>query len=292
MDVTRYSTAREFLADAEPYLLRAEVENSLILGIAGELATDSSGLPVTPYFAVVRDDDGICVAAFRTLRTKVGITRSRRDDALALLAADVHSDSPALLGVLGPEPSAERFAGQLAALRGARIERTISQRIYELREVITPASPPSGELRRAEAAEAELLAGWIAGFLADVGESGDPEALVRDRLRRGRLFVWDDRGPRTMAAWAGKTPHGVRVNFVYTPPESRGRGYASACVAALSQHLLDEGNDFCCLYTDLSNPVSNSIYQKIGYRPVSDSAFYRIITGPSRRMVRAAPVVA
>jgi predicted GNAT family acetyltransferase len=116
----------------------------------------------------------------------------------------------------------------------------------------------------------------------EVREVGDSEALVAERLRRGRLYVWDDDGPRTMAAWAGKTPHGVRVNFVYTPPESRGQGYASACVAALSQRLLDEGNDFCCLYTDLSNPISNSIYQKIGYRPVSDSGFYRLIERPKR----------
>jgi hypothetical protein len=61
------------------------------------------------------------------------------------------------------------------------------------------------------------------------------------------------------------------VNFVYTPPEFRGRGYASNLVAHLSQELLDEGRKFCFLFTDLANPVSNSIYQKIGYRPVSDS---------------------
>jgi predicted GNAT family acetyltransferase len=282
MDVAHYPTAREFLDDAESFLLRAEAENSVILGIARELVVDSSGLVVTPYLAVVRDDEGICVAALRTLRTKLGITRARRNDALALLAADVQSVAPTLLGVLGPEPSARIFADELAALRGARALRTVNQRIFELREVIAPHSPPPGELRQARAAESELLAGWIAGFLMEVREVGESETLVAERLRRGQLFVWDDGGPRTMAAWAGKTPNGVRVNFVYTPPESRGRGYASACVAALSQRLLDEGNEFCCLYTDLSNPISNSIYPKIGYRPVSDSGFYRLIESPKR----------
>jgi predicted GNAT family acetyltransferase len=282
MDIIRYPAAREFLDEAEPFLLRAEAENSLILGIARELVSDSSGLAVTPYFAAVRDEDGICVAAFRTLRTKLGITRARRNDALAVLASDVQAVAPALLGVLGPEPSAKLFADELAALRGARASRALSQRIFELRAVIAPQSPPPGELRPARPAEAELLEGWIAGFLAEVGESGDPASLVAERLRRGQLFVWDDDGPSTMAAWAGKTPNGVRVNFVYTPPESRGRGYASACVAALSQRLLDEGNDFCCLYTDLSNPISNSIYQKIGYRPVSDAGFYRFVARANR----------
>lgn len=282
MDVTRYPTARDFLDAAEPFLLGAEVENSLILGIAHELVIDDSGLAVTPYLAVVRDGKGICVAALRTLRTKLGITRARNNDALAVLAADVQSVAPTLLGVLGPEPSARIFADELAALRGARATRTVDQRIFELREVIPPESPPPGELRQARADESALLAGWISGFLMEVREVGDSEALVAERLRRGQLFVWDDDGPRTMAGWAGKTPHGVRVNFVYTPPESRGRGYASACVAALSQRLLDEGNDFCCLYTDLSNPVSNSIYQKIGYRPVSDAGFYRLVSRPNR----------
>jgi len=62
----------------------------------------------------------------------------------------------------------------------------------------------------------------------------------------------------------------MAVSLVYTPPERRNRGYASALVAALSQHLLDAGWQFCVLFTDLANPISNSIYQRIGYRPVSD----------------------
>ena len=66
--------------------------------------------------------------------------------------------------------------------------------------------------------------------------------------------------------------NGIAIGGVYTPPESRGHGYASACVAALSQRQLDAGRAFCALYTDLANPTSNSIYQKIGYRPVRASA--------------------
>jgi predicted GNAT family acetyltransferase len=62
----------------------------------------------------------------------------------------------------------------------------------------------------------------------------------------------------------------MRIGAVYTPPEARGRGYATALVAAVSQHLLDRGRAFTYLYTDLANPTSNSIYQKIGYRPVAD----------------------
>ena len=58
---------------------------------------------------------------------------------------------------------------------------------------------------------------------------------------------------------------------MYTPPELRGRGYATALTAELSQRLLDGrlfegGRRFCFLYTDLANPTSNAIYERIGYR--------------------------
>ena len=82
-----------------------------------------------------------------------------------------------------------------------------------------------------------------------------------------------------MAAWAGRAERGVRVNFVYTPREYRRRGFASACVADLTQQLLAEGHAFCCLFTDLANPTSNSIYQTIGYRPVCDMSDFILDAG-------------
>jgi hypothetical protein len=59
---------------------------------------------------------------------------------------------------------------------------------------------------------------------------------------------------------------------VYTPPELRGRGYATALTAELSQRLLDQGRRFCFLFTDLTNPTSNAIYERIGYVRVAESA--------------------
>jgi predicted GNAT family acetyltransferase len=88
------------------------------------------------------------------------------------------------------------------------------------------------------------------------------------------MMIWDDPDPVTMAGFRGRTPNGVRIGMVYTPPEYRRKGYATACVAALSQHLLDSGCRYVCLYTDLTNPTSNHIYQTIGYRPVVDSDEY------------------
>ena len=93
----------------------------------------------------------------------------------------------------------------------------------------------------------------------------------RKSIKDQNIFLLLEEGkPVSMVQKAGKTPNGNLVNLVYTPPSLRRRGYATECVAKLSKHLLEEGNKYCFLFTDLANPTSNSIYQKIGYRPIID----------------------
>ncbi len=67
----------------------------------------------------------------------------------------------------------------------------------------------------------------------------------------------------------------VRVGPVYTPPEQRGRGYASATVAAVSAAAQRDGHRVC-LFTDQANPVSNRIYAALGFVPVVDTAYFKI----------------
>ena len=74
-------------------------------------------------------------------------------------------------------------------------------------------------------------------------------------------------------------PGGAAISLVYTPPEHRGHGYGAAVTAATSKAVLDQGGSFCCLYTDLANPISNKIYARIGYRPVQDTAHLRFDWG-------------
>ena len=64
---------------------------------------------------------------------------------------------------------------------------------------------------------------------------GDVEAMTDRWLsRRGRtLHLWEDEDGEvvSLAGVGSQTPNGVRIGPVYTPPEARNRGYASALVA-------------------------------------------------------------
>ena len=148
--------------------------------------------------------------------------------------------------------------------------------IHVLHSVRAIPNHAAGFLRLARESDRDLIASWIQEFLVEVNESGDAKDIATRRIAEEKLFIWEDKVPVSMAASSGKTPNGVRVNFVYTPRDVRGRGYATACVAAMSQVLLASGNKYCCLYTDLANPTSNKIYREIGYEPVCDAVVYAL----------------
>ena len=105
------------------------------------------------------------------------------------------------------------------------------------------------------------------------GDSLDPGSEIDSYLYRlKRLYILeDDDMPVTMAKISRELQTVCVVGLVYTPPYFRGKGYATSCVAAVSQFGLDKGFKKCVLYTDLANPTSNSIYMKIGYKPICDS---------------------
>lgn len=270
----RHQSADAFLSRAESWLLQREAEHNLLLGIAAQLRATPSA---PAYFATLEHDGEVVGCAFRTPPYKLGVTRMPTGAAEAL-AADVVTIYDHTPAVLGPEAVASVVAGEIARLEGKQTEPGMRQRIYELREVVRPWNPPPGRLRLAQPSDFEVLAQWLDAFAQETNHGpGDVRNYTQAHIANKTVFIWDDNGPKTTALWSGLTPHGVRVGFVYTPPESRGRGYASVCVADASQRALDSGYEFCCLYTDLSNPTSNDIYQKIGYKPIADVVDYVIV---------------
>jgi predicted GNAT family acetyltransferase len=126
-------------------------------------------------------------------------------------------------------------------------------------------------LRKAVEADVALAREWVDGYIRDTRVLG-PAAGVAERLiEHGELYLWTDADrPCSMVATTRDTGSGRSINTVYTPPQYRRRGYATAAVAALSAMLLEDGHRFCCLYTDISNPTSNSIYARVGYVPIRD----------------------
>lgn len=272
MQIIVAENAAAFLALAQDWLMRAEFENTMLLGVARGLeAGIAVNLTAPPFLAVALHDDGaIAGAAVRTPPGKLLVSQLA-PGAIAPMARAAHGVMPDLRTLNGPEPTASAFAEAWCRFAGGTSEIGMRQRCYVLHAVADQLPPVPGALRRARENERDLALTWAHAFRDEAAPGGGVElhAWVERAYRLQRAFVWDDGGPVTMVAAGGSTDHAATISFVYTPPAQRRRGYATAAVAALSRRLL-HGKQYCCLYTDRANPTSNSIYQAIGYRAVCD----------------------
>ena len=267
-ELVRHAGPGDFLQRAESWLLASEAEHNLHLSLA-YVRRDAGATGADVLFGTVEQDGDLVGCVIRTPPHKVLITSMPPEAAPDIVGpvAELYDEIPA---VLGPADSAVAVASAWTALKGGGWETGMQQRIYRLDQV-EPVRPVPGAMRLATMDDLELLTDWGTGFARDAGHAF---LLAREQvnrmIERQDLHIWQDESPASMAVAQGATPNGCRIGYVYTPRELRGRGYASALVARLSQRMLDSGMTFCVLYTDLGNPTPNAIYQRIGYNAICD----------------------
>ena len=279
----RHATATEFLRVAESALEQDEAANNLILGIAARLRQqEATRVPLSPapYLATVSDENHLVAAGLITPPHNLVLFAQPDAATVAFdtIADDLLHSDWSVTGVIGLAPIADAFRDLWLRKAGAQVNHTVRERIYVLTNVIAP-RPAAGHFRVCTPDDEAMLVQWARAFQAEALHADmtveAAQNLVRPRIAAGDLFVWDHNGPVCCASRARATKTGISIGLVYTPPQYRQHGYASALVAALSEHCLDAGRRFCMLFTDLANPTSNRIYQKIGYRPVCDVNEYR-----------------
>jgi predicted GNAT family acetyltransferase len=276
--LTTFPDADAFLRVVGPALEPDEAEHHLLLGLAASLRASPPSPADAPFLAAVDDGAGLALAALMNPARPL-VLASDRDDiesALEPLWNALAVDGLTPRQVHAMTTHAKSFVHAWERRTGCATRLRMRQRLHVLTDV-RDLPVPSGILRTAQPSDLQLVSDWMLAFDREaVGEASAEEARVtaERRVRAGEVYLWLDGEPRAMAARTRPTAHGIAINAVYTPLEWRGRGYATGCVAALSARMLDEGRDFCVLYTDLANATSNAIYARIGYRGIRDFELY------------------
>jgi RimJ/RimL family protein N-acetyltransferase len=200
---------------------------------------------------------------------------------LASLPAGAVADLLEKLGAERSLPTAVNVASKAeasllaawAAITGGTGTAQLRSRLYQLGELVPPDPVPPGSARQAAAADRDLLIAWHEAFENEAAGGAHENAArtVDDRLGHGGFFIWETAGePVAMAGLTGTETGVARVVGVYTVPAQRRRGYGAAITAAATQTALNGGATAVVLFTDLANPISNAIYQRLGYQPVED----------------------
>ncbi|OLZ62591.1 GNAT family N-acetyltransferase [Streptomyces sp. IMTB 2501] len=166
----------------------------------------------------------------------------------------------------------QRHTGATPGLHDTRL------RLYRLGTLTPPQPMPAGRGRVLGEQDLEQVMFWCGEFAKAVGEvvSVDAGSWADTRFADKRYTLWET-PDGTPVSIAGRNPligGQIQVDIVYTPAHLRGRGYAGAVATEVSRAALAAGAKDVVLFADLSNPTSNALYQRLGYRTLTDWAAY------------------
>ncbi|MFD4877441.1 GNAT family N-acetyltransferase [Streptomyces sp. NPDC058420] len=279
----------EFLTRAGEFLRSRPALHTVHLTVTEALR--SRGLRIhgegDPVFGVLERDGEVRAAFFRTPPGRLMLTPLAAGEA-AGLAAQLALRGDKLPGVMAELDTASEFAEEWARRTDSTSDLHARQRLYRLGELKPPHPSPPGRPRIATAKDREQLTRWYVEFAEAIGESGtsqDPGEWADARITYGGITLWEtpDGTPVSMAGITTKVADQVRVAPVYTPADLRGRGYAGAVTAEVSRMARAANAEEVLLFTDLANPTSNALYQRLGYRPVEDFTGYDFHAGSAPR---------
>lgn len=264
----------EFLTAAGDFLRARAAEHTVMLSVAEGLRVDASPRGEVPNaLGWWTGPDGVVGGAcLHTPPYGLVLSDLPAPAAVALAARFAEQGRP-LSQVQGAHDGVDAFAEEwLRRHPGVTSAVAMRQRLYRLGDLVEPATP--GKPRPAATADRDLLMAWRKAFQSDIGVfvHGDLARGVDDVLSYGGFALWTvDESPVSMASVTRPAAGMVRIGSVYTPPEHRRNGYAGGLVASIGRAAREAGTTEVVLYTDLANPTSNSVYQRIGFRPVEDS---------------------
>ncbi|MGW7514453.1 GNAT family N-acetyltransferase [Streptomyces sp. NPDC054796] len=268
-----------FLARAGDFLRSRPAPHTIPLTVTETLRTRG---PHTygaedPVFGILGSAGEVRATFFRTPPQRLNLTPLAPDESEALarrLAALGHT----VPGVGADRDTAAAFAAAWQRHTGAAPKLRERQRLYRLGSLAAPEPRPEGRARVAGPQDREQLVRWHREFDGAIGAalSTSDGSWADARIADGRVTFWEtpDGTPVSMAGVTPTVAGQVRVSPVYTPAPLRGRGYAGAATAEVSRAALAAGAAEVLLFADLANPTSNALYQRIGYRPVTDFAVY------------------
>jgi predicted GNAT family acetyltransferase len=275
MDLTRCATAQEFL-DATYDVRAAEPLRTNVFGsVAGSVATGLRNYDAY-FWWLLHDEDRLAGFAMRTVPHGL-LIGPMSVGAAEVLGSGVARDDAELPSVTGSSELVTSFLGGLAAggvTRASHAGRT--DVLYAIDELNEPTV--DGAARLATKDDLDLVMKWGRAFHDELEIPTQSDQSVRPRLDAGAFFLWTvDGTPVSMAGHAEPvaSPGAIvaRVGPVYTPAHERGHGYAAGATAAVTRELMVSGHRVM-LFADAANPISNGVYQRLGYYRCDEVVHY------------------
>lgn len=269
-ELRTYPTPQAYLDAALAFLERREIENNLLIGLPNGF-TDKNAPQTNCHFLTCFRDGVITASSVKTWAKAILAGTDHTTEELQLIADYYRTNDNNMQGVVGETSISEAFA---KIYHNGNLTRHVMI-THELTSIKT-LTHSSGSFEEARMDDIELLTDWYEAFNDEVHSRPrltreETKKNLSVRIEAGNVFLWRDGGELvSIAATVRKTRNAAIIGIVYTPPELRGKGYASTLVGKLTENLLQSGFIKCGLFTEADNPTSNRIYRRIGYEPIGE----------------------
>jgi predicted GNAT family acetyltransferase len=271
--LVKYDDHSLFKKDVSSFLVQYEAENNLVLGVLQALSENDE----TPRCMVtVMKDNDIGLVLLQTKPNQIVLSKSVSftSKEIQVIAEELINAIQEIPGFIGEKKLTSELAMYISNVNGIQASVLMDQRIYKL-EKIKKKPISNGNIRSAIESDKHIIKEWVYQFCNETNQPislEEADTRAARMINKGNLGVWEVNGEMvSMAASIRPTPTNITISYVYTPISERQKGYATDCVSAFTQILLDRGYKTTSLYTDLNNPTSNKIYVQIGYEPIMDS---------------------
>ncbi|MGQ4385183.1 GNAT family N-acetyltransferase [Streptomyces sp. SAS_270] len=273
----------DFLGRAGDFLRsRPALHNTPLTVIEKWQTRPGAFTPGTVLFGRLESEGEIQAIFYRPPTRRLTLTSLSPERADAL-AAKLSCTGHTFAGVTADHDTATAFAEAWQRHTGATSTLRVRMSLYRLGMLIPPEPYPEGRGRVVGEQDHEHLMRWCRELAADLRETVTVDAASWERTRFAeKTYTFWETSEGTPVSMAGVNPMVagmVRVDPVYTPAHLRGRGYAAAVTAEVSRAALTAGAREVVLFTDAGNNTSNTLYQRLGYRRVTDWASYDFAYG-------------
>nr|WP_205863723.1 GNAT family N-acetyltransferase [Planosporangium mesophilum] len=125
-----------------------------------------------------------------------------------------------------------------------------------------------------------MVTAALADLGARYGGEGDETPVSPDEFEppAGRfLIAWIDGAPAGCGGWRtlAEDEAAAEIKRMYTVPEWRGRGVASAVLRAIESSAREAGKTRAVLETGDRQPEAIALYRKLGYERVPNFGYYK-----------------
>lgn len=259
-----HATAAEFQHHYHQWLMEKEDLNNGLLSLASVLLNEEHVFSPPYWFGGVVTDDKIVGCGIHARPDGLVITEVP-DVALPYMVKSLGPLGDQLCRVYGPDKTAEKFADLWGEIVNVAPQIQSRWHIYRATQLKPPQFGAQGNLRSGENFDLKLVREWGRAYGKEKPAPLDVADFMNRKLDSGDLYIWENGSPMTLITLSGRTDNGIRISAVYTPPEYRGHGYASAAVIAISQSMLDSGIRWITLSAERDDPAER-VYQRIGFK--------------------------